>query len=312
MGNEVERDDTDILTYPLANGVELSLWTSLYNQPGKPAYFWALFTTDELPQIWYKCYQKNSQPPEKWKSFQSFKEVCTDVEEDSDSPQLGATEVLDEGRYTLQTKVLFKGEAYKPTALNFSVEPGIAAEESDGVVSDTAIRAGLGEMIDFLKETGDYSEEYLQEFHEEVKQAYSTPHPCRELQRQLDQMENTPFEDSVEHFFHAFMNKNCSADDLESFAQTVQQDHVTSLLNKVITIGGPQDYIDKYNDADQFFVFIDFISAIVNSLGDAAIAELNEFEDSKVNTHYIHYIKQFTSDQRFRSQLQKQFPFLGK
>ena len=312
MANEVERDDTDILTYPLSNGVELSLWTSLYNQPGKPAYFWALFTTDELPQIWYKCYQANDKPPEKWKSFQSFKQVCADVEEDSDSPQLGATEVLDEGRYTLQTKVLFKGEAYKPTALNFTVEPGMAAEEADAVVGDTAIKAGLGEMIDFLKETGDYSEEYLQDFHDEVKQAYTTPHPCRELQRQLDETENTPFEDSVEQLFNAFMNKNCSADELEAFAQTVQQDNVASLLNKVITTGGPQDYMDDYPDSTQFFAFIDFISAIVISLGDAAIATLNEYEDSKVNTHYIHFIKQFANDDRFYSQLQQQFPFLNK
>lgn len=312
MGKEAELDTTDILTYPLSNGVELSLWTSLYNQPGEPAYFWALFTTDELPQIWYKCHQENDKSPEQWKSFKSFNEVCTDVEEDDDSPQLGAAEVLDEGRYILQTKVLYKGKSFKPTALTFIVEPSITADKTNTDQGNTAIQEGLGEMIDFLKETGDYSEEYLQGFHDEMKQAYCTPHPCMQLQEKLDKKDNTPFEDSVDQLFLAFMNNNCTDDSLESFIQTVQTDRITSLLNKVITIGGPQDYMDDYKDSTQFFAFIDFISAVVISVGESAIAKLNEYEDSKVNTHYIHYIKKFVNDDRFHSQLQDQFPFFSR
>lgn len=309
MASEFEHDETDILTYPLSHGVQLSLWTSLYNQPGTPAYFWAQFTTDELPQIWYKCYQKNSPPPKQWKSFRTFTEVCSDVEQDDDSPQLGATEILDQGRYTLQTKVLYKGESYKPDELTFTVEPGGTVELNTSAASDTAIRAGLGEMIDFLKDSGDYSEQYLQDFKEEMQQAFSK-HPCRELQEQLDGQENTPFDDSVDQLFHKFMQNKCSDDDLQVFAQSVQQDQVTALLNKVITIGGPQDYIEQYDDAQRFFAFIDFVSGIVISLGDPAIARLNEYEDSKVNTHYIHYIKQFANDQRFHAQIREQFPFL--
>ena len=106
------------------------------------------------------------------------------------------------------------------------------------------------------------------------------------------------------------MQKKCSDEDLQSFAQTVQQDQVTALLNKVITIGGPQDYLDEYDDAQQFFAFIDFVSGIVIALGDSAIARLNEYEDSKVNTHYIHYMKQFANDDRFHGQILDQFPFL--
>ena len=312
MANKHEHDSTDILTYPLSHGVELSLWTSVYNQPGAAAYFWAQFTTNELPQIWYKCYQKNTPPPKQWKSFQAFTEVCADVECDEDSPQLGATEVLDQGHYTLQTKVLYKGESYTPTALTFTVEPGGVVDGNTSTVSDTAIKAGLGEMIDFLKDSGDYSEEYLQDFQEEMQQAFCSKHPCRELQEKLDKQENTPFDDSVDQLFHAFMQKKYGDDTLQSFALSVQQDQINALLNKVITIGGPQDYLDQYDDAKQFFAFIDFISGIVISLGDPAIAKLNEYEDSKVNTHYIHYLKQFANDERFHSQIQNQFPFLGK
>ncbi len=79
-------------------------------------------------------------------------------------------------------------------------------------------------------------------------------------------------------------------------------------MQKVESIGGPQDYMAAHNGVptvEQFFKFIDFVSALIISLGDEGRAALEDCPDS--GGEYTKWVRKYVTDKRFHAQLLEPF-----
>ena len=86
------------------------------------------------------------------------------------------------------------------------------------------------------------------------------------------------------------------------------------LIGAIIELGAPEDYLDDEEtlDLSGFFDFIDYVSAIAHSCGDAALDVLSKHPDSPANRHYLHFVKRYLGDERLISGILEKYPYCAR
>jgi hypothetical protein len=82
-------------------------------------------------------------------------------------------------------------------------------------------------------------------------------------------------------------------------------------MRTVESLDDPSAYCKNDFDSETpvgFFLFIDFISALVINLGSQAAEETNKFNDT--SNHYIHWVIKYANDDRFHDEIMSKFSSL--
>lgn len=116
------------------------------------------------------------------------------------------------------------------------------------------------------------------------------------------------FRDRFDALLRRFLEQSQREEELLAYVEAFDASDFGRFYHAVVAAGGPQDYCDDYEDIRGFFEFIDFAAALTIHFGEAATSQLKKFPDSPTNTHYIHYIRQYASDQRFVQQILEKYP----
>lgn len=108
--------------------------------------------------------------------------------------------------------------------------------------------------------------------------------------------------------FEQFISNAVSEDLLRSIKSSVTSTDVDTLIRKVESLDDPSAYCK--NDLDSktpagFFLFLDFISALIINLGNSAILEANKYSNSK--HHFVPWVVKYASDERFHNQIISKF-----
>lgn len=108
--------------------------------------------------------------------------------------------------------------------------------------------------------------------------------------------------------FEQFISNAVSDDLLRSIKSSVTSTDVDKLIRKVESLDDPSAYCK--NDLDSktpagFFLFLDFISALIINLGNSAILEANKYSNSK--HHFVPWVVKYASDERFHNQIISKF-----
>ena len=121
----------------------------------------------------------------------------------------------------------------------------------------------------------------------------------------------TTFNLSFTALFRKFFEQTVTDSDVREYFAGFDASQLDFLIDAIIDLGAPDDYLDDDEtlDLDGFFEFIDYVSALAHSCGDATFDVLSQHPDSPTNQHYIHYVKQYLADERFLSAILEKYPF---
>lgn len=112
----------------------------------------------------------------------------------------------------------------------------------------------------------------------------------------------------IDEVFDDLMAGRTGEEDLERYFATIAAKDIPELMRKVESIGNPQDYMDAHNGAPtvaQFFKFIDFVSALIITLGDEGRTAVAAWPES--SSDYTKWVRKYVSDKRFHAQLLEPF-----
>lgn len=115
--------------------------------------------------------------------------------------------------------------------------------------------------------------------------------------------------EQIDEIFVAYLSRKAAKKKIAALVQSLDATHVDLLLRKVESIGDPSDYTNKLETSvpvQQFFAFIDLVSALILVVGEEAVAQTLARENAK--SQYLPWVKKFVSDERFRSQVMTQLP----
>ena len=249
--------DEDFITSELPDGSSVSLFTSLDNRAGEPAYFWVEFDREDVSPVWYRVYAVDAEPGD-WLPMQPAKTVLSrtgtiDEGDDGEGAQLGAMERLDEGRYALEAKVEIAGAVTHLSGVTVIVEPALE-DEAPTIPANGDKKSWIDEVFDEL------------------------------------------------------MAGRTGEADLRRHFTTIAAKDIPELMQKIESIGGPQDYMEAHNGVptvQQFFKFIDFVSALIITLGDEGRAALANWPESA--SEYTKWVRKYVDDKRFHAQLLEPF-----
>jgi hypothetical protein len=121
------------------------------------------------------------------------------------------------------------------------------------------------------------------------------------------------FNDAFKQLFQKFFQQSQTEDDLRGFFDSFSADQLDLLFSAVIELGGPMDHCDDdYDEIIGFFDFIDYITAVAHSCGEAAMEILQNYPDSPSNRHYIHFIRKYLGDERFYAPILESYPYCSR
>jgi len=114
--------------------------------------------------------------------------------------------------------------------------------------------------------------------------------------------------EQLQQAFQQFISNQVSQDLLREIVCAVSLDDVDSLMASVEDLDDPDEYCESdYDDRTitGYFLFIDFISALIIHLGDSAIAKASSYADA---AHpYTPWIARYTGDVRFHAEIMAKF-----
>lgn len=95
---------------------------------------------------------------------------------------------------------------------------------------------------------------------------------------------------------------------LKEIKENIRPDDAEILAEKIKSLGDPGDYCK--NDCDGktvegFFLFIDFVSALLIHLGDCAIERLDAYSDSR--HPFLPWVLKYIADDRFHDEILGKF-----
>lgn len=108
--------------------------------------------------------------------------------------------------------------------------------------------------------------------------------------------------------FNQFITNEVSNDLLKSIKETVTVDDINALIGSVESLGDPSEYCkNDYDDKTPagFFLYIDFISALIIYLGDPATQEAINFRDTK--HPFVKWVVTYVEDERFHKEIASKF-----
>ena len=108
--------------------------------------------------------------------------------------------------------------------------------------------------------------------------------------------------------FEQFISNKVSDDLLRRIKDSVTSADIDVLMKKVESLDDPSAYCK--NDLDSktpagFFLFIDFISALIINLGDSTIQEANNY--SNIKHPFVPWVIKFVNDERFHNEIMSKF-----
>ena len=115
--------------------------------------------------------------------------------------------------------------------------------------------------------------------------------------------------EQIDQIFVDYLSRKGTKRKIAALVQTLDASHVGLLLSKVESIGDPMDYANEAETSapiQQFFAFVDLISALILLVGDEAVAQTMARECGK--SQYLPWVKKFVSDERFHGQVMQQIP----
>ena len=112
----------------------------------------------------------------------------------------------------------------------------------------------------------------------------------------------------LEEVFGRFIADDVSSDSLQTIKESVTLDDVAALLRSVESLGDPSEYCkDDYDTKTPagYFLYIDFISALIINLGDSAAVEVAKHQNTR--HPFVKWVVQFVSDERFHEEITSKF-----
>jgi hypothetical protein len=108
--------------------------------------------------------------------------------------------------------------------------------------------------------------------------------------------------------FEQFISNTVTDELLRSIKNSVTSTDVDTMIKKVESLDDPSAYCK--NDLDSkapagFFLFLDFISALIINMGNSAIQETDKYSNSK--HHFVPWIVKYSSDERFHNEIISKF-----
>jgi len=100
---------------------------------------------------------------------------------------------------------------------------------------------------------------------------------------------------------------------LKEIRENVTPDDADILMEKVNSLGDPSEYCKNDYDGKTvagFFLFIDFVSALLIHLGDSATQRLDKYSDSR--HPFVSWVLKYTADDRFHHEILSKFGDLFK
>jgi len=112
----------------------------------------------------------------------------------------------------------------------------------------------------------------------------------------------------LKQVFEQFISSNVSKDSLRNLASEVGSDDIEALIDAVNILDDPSEYCqDDYDEKTVagFFLFIDFISALIINLGAPAIEVASKYSSSK--HPYVPWVAKYASEPRFHGEILEKF-----
>lgn len=114
--------------------------------------------------------------------------------------------------------------------------------------------------------------------------------------------------EELKQAFDQFVSCDLSNDFLRGIVAKVGERDVDALVESVDRLGDPSEYCDDdYDDKTVagFFLYIDFISALIINLGDPAIKLTSRYAGSK--HPFVPWVVKYGGDPRFHADIMKKF-----
>ncbi|WPL16842.1 hypothetical protein Thiowin_01818 [Thiorhodovibrio winogradskyi] len=108
--------------------------------------------------------------------------------------------------------------------------------------------------------------------------------------------------------FEQFISNTLTEELLKSIKSSVTSADVDTLIIKIESLDDPSAYCK--NDLDSktpagFFLFLDFISALIINFGHSAIQETDKYSNSK--HPFVPWVVKYASDERFHNEIISKF-----
>lgn len=116
-------------------------------------------------------------------------------------------------------------------------------------------------------------------------------------------------EELLDEVFEDFLDGSIVRAKTARLAQLASVATVDVLARKLVAIGDVQDYVDDqetFVPAQDFFQFVDLVSALVLALGPAGVAAFQASADPA--SPYSAWVSKYVSDDRFHDELRASFP----
>lgn len=114
--------------------------------------------------------------------------------------------------------------------------------------------------------------------------------------------------ENLNEAFDQFISSRTSSDFLRSIAEGLDEGDVEVLIEAVARLNDPSEYCkNDYDNATVtgFFLYIDFVSALLISLGEPAIKRAAAYADSR--HPYVPWMIKYAEDPRFHADIKAKF-----
>lgn len=118
-------------------------------------------------------------------------------------------------------------------------------------------------------------------------------------------------EDLLNRAFRQFLSSSVSDELLRSIKDSIGPEDVDTLMQAVLSLNDPSEYCKDDLDSQTvsgFFLFLDFISALIIQLGDQAIRATQAYQDTRHS--FVPWVIKFVNDERFHAEILAKFKSL--
>ncbi|MHC9511984.1 hypothetical protein [Kangiella sp. M94] len=115
-------------------------------------------------------------------------------------------------------------------------------------------------------------------------------------------------DEELEQTFSQFLSGDQSETNLRRLVDNIDESDFETLINAVQELEDPSEYCkDDYdnNTVTGFFLFIDFISAVIINLGEGSIESVSRYDNS--SHPYVPWVVKYVREPRFHDEIMAKF-----
>lgn len=115
-------------------------------------------------------------------------------------------------------------------------------------------------------------------------------------------------DEELKQTFSQFLSGDQSETNLRRLVENIDESDVDTLINAVEQLEDPSEYCkDDFDNktVTGFFLFIDFISALIINLGETATRSVSKYSDT--NHPYVPWVVKYVGDPRFHDEIMAKF-----